>query len=174
MIASLSTSSLATRAFALARAPQPAAGDAPKSEPLRDAERYVEKSLKLLDKLDRALDALRDDGPGRGRGHAHGHDRGHGPDDRGRRVGYDASGRLPGLQGFLSSTGTSSVSLAAASLSQTEVSIGPDGISYSKTELSVGRLETDRGTVDVVSLDVTRAYLGFGSSSTSATGGRTA
>lgn len=117
----------------------------------------------LLDKLDAALEALRD---GR-RGHGHG-----------RRIGYDRRGALAdGHSGGQTLPAPSSrptggaAALTAATAERTEITIGPDGIGYSKASLSVGHLATDTGTVDVVSLSVTRAYLGFG---TPAPAGRTA
>ena len=158
-VATLSSTSFTRTSLSIAAE----SGGAAARDPVAAAEAEARDGQKLLKKLDKALDRLRDDDdrPGRRRGA-----------DEGRKVGYDRNGLLPGIAGLAGGKPEGALSAETASLSRTELTVDENGINYAKAELSVGHLETDRGTLDVVSLKVTRAYIGFGGETT--TGGVTA
>lgn len=103
----------------------------------------------LIDKLESALDVIRDDKRGNRRD--------------GPRVGYDDRGRLPGEgRRGADEPRTGGYEAAVASIQNTEITIANDGIRFRQASLNVGRLETGAVSASVVSFKVTEAYMSFG------------
>jgi hypothetical protein len=129
---------------------------APSTDPTTQTD---DDSAALIAKLDRALAALK----GKDAPDAVGYDRsGLPPQSKGRGLALGRQGPPPGFERRQGQPpGGSEVSSVSASLRQTTLEIGQNGLSFTEANISFGRIETGEGSLTVASLSVTKAYLSF-------------
>ncbi|WP_181701011.1 hypothetical protein [Chthonobacter albigriseus] len=120
----------------------PAENVIPKSDPVADMRQKAHDDAKVIRRLDKALEFLRDDKPALA-----------------LKV-YNRLGRMD--KDNDKDTAETSLSLQSAEMSRTEISIDADGIEITRSSFSYANLETDDASASTLSLNVSRAYIGFG------------